>query len=194
MVYPPAEDSYLLSKELERYFFSLKDKNIKILDVGSGTGIQAETCIKSGINKKDITCLDIDEEAIAILKKKNLFAIKSDLFSILRKDRKFDLIIFNAPYLPEDKAGYDRGLDTTAGKYGYELILKFLDQARSFLSKEGKIFLLISSLSKPIVIARGAKRFGFHVVKLAEEKLFFEKLFVWCLDQGVRSKSLETGG
>ena len=41
-IYQPAEDSYLLQETLKQYLKS-KSKNIKILDMGSGTGIQAKT-------------------------------------------------------------------------------------------------------------------------------------------------------
>ena len=42
-IYQPAEDSYLL-KECLISFLSGKSKSINILDMGSGSGIQARTC------------------------------------------------------------------------------------------------------------------------------------------------------
>lgn len=175
MVYEPSEDSFLLEKEIKNYLSKLKDKNINVLDMGSGSGIQAKACIKAGIKRSKVLAADIDKEAIKILKKKGLKAVKTNLFSNIKE--RFNLIIFNAPYLPEDDL--EKGIDTTAGEKGYEIIIKFLEQAKVHLKPQGKILLLFSSLSRPEVILNYAKTQGYKYKKLAEQKLFFEKLFVY---------------
>jgi HemK-related putative methylase len=183
MVYTPEEDSFLLADEIRKYVNILskeEKRELKLLDMGSGTGILAETSINSGIKRENVLAVDIDGEAIKILRKKRLKALKSNLFSKINKKDKFDLIIFNAPYLPEDKdEPEDSRLATTAGKRGNETILKFLKQAKNFISKEGRIFLLFSSLSKPKTILAQAKKLGYNSNMLAEKSLFFEKLFVY---------------
>ena len=65
---------------------------------------------------------------------------QSNLFKNL--DEKFDTIIFNPPYLPSDPKLKDLTLD--GGKKGYELIQKFLKQAKKHLEKKGIILLLFS--------------------------------------------------
>ena len=178
-MYSPAEDSYFLSEEIKKHLSKIKNadlKQLKVLDMGSGSGIQAETCIVSGINKANITCVDIDGKVIKHLKSKGLKTKKRNIFSNLNKKSKFDLITFNPPYLPEDP--YDKQIDTTAGKNGYELILKFLKQAKTHLNKNGTILLLISSLSKPLIIKKEAKKLDYKLAVIKEKKLFFEKLFV----------------
>jgi release factor glutamine methyltransferase len=175
MVYQPEEDSHLLEKEVRSYIENTEDKNSRVLDMGSGSGFQALACIKAGIKKSNILCADIDSEAIKHLKNLKLKTRKTNLFSNIKK--KFDLIIFNPPYLPEDK--YDKGLDTTAGKKGYEIIIRFLKQAKSHLKKQAGILLLISSLSRPEFINSKAKKLGYKIKKLSDKKLFFERLEVW---------------
>lgn len=174
-MYSPREDSYFLSEILKS---QLKDKNkkIKILDIGSGIGILASSCLNLGF--KNIIASDIDSETINYLKtkfKNKIKIIKSDLFSQINE--KFDLIIFNPPYLPEDK--FDKKKDTTAGKKGCELIIRFLKQAKSHLKKDGKIILLFSSFSKPEKILEQARNLKYNYKLLAEKNLFFEKLFVY---------------
>lgn len=182
MVYPPSEDSFLLSEQVENYVSKLKYNHLKVLDMGSGSGIQARTAIKAGAKKENVLAIDINEEAIKELKKQKLNTIKSNLFSKIPKKSKFDIIIFNAPYLPEDK--YDKQADTTAGKKGYEIIIKFLRQAKSHLQEGGIILLLFSSLSKPKIILSEAKKQKYISEKLSEQDMgFFEKIFVYKLKQ-----------
>ncbi len=181
-IYQPSDNSYFLSEILRNY---LKDKknNIKILDMGSGSGIQAETCRELGFN--NILTVDINPEAVNHLKQLGLRSVKSDLFSNIKQ--KFDLIIFNPPYLPEDK--YDKEQDTTAGKKGYETIVRFLKQAKSHLKKEGVILLLFSSLSKPEIILKKAEELGYKCNILNNKKLFFEELYVYELKyNGIKRK------
>jgi len=178
-MYPPKEDSCLLAETLKKFFKnknktpSLKGK--KFLDMGSGSGIQAETLLKFAI-KENITCADIDKEAVLYLKNKGFNAIPSDLFS--KVNGKFDYIIFNPPYLPEDE--YDKAKDTTGGKKGDETVLNFLKQAKDHLKKGGMIFLLLSSLTPRERINKILTK-NCKYKKLAEKKLFFETLEVWLI-------------
>jgi len=184
MVYPPREDSYLLASVIKKYLKN-KSKDIKILDMGSGSGIQAKTCINSGF--KNVLAVDIDPEAIKHLKNQKLKVKQSNLFSEIFKrgltykrklvPLRFDLIVSNPPYLPEHR--YDKKMDTTAGKYGYELILKFLKQAKSHLNKDGEILLLFSNLSKPNIIKQNARKLSYSYKKLSSKKLFFEILYIY---------------
>ncbi len=173
-MYLPLEDSYFLSSELEK-FLKNKNKKLNILDIGAGSGIQAKTCLKLGFNK--VICADIDNEALSYLKKQKLKAIKSDLFSKIK--RKFSLIIFNPPYLPEHK--YDKAKDTSGGIKGDETILDFLNQAKSHMNKDSKILLLLSSLTPRKRINNLIKNLNYKKTKLAEKKLFFEKLEIWLI-------------
>lgn len=181
MIYSPSDDSFLLADEVKKHIFNIlgKGKNkLKVLDMGSGSGIQALSAIESGIKKTNILCADIDNEAVKFLKRLKLKTIKTNLFSNIKKSDKFSLIIFNAPYLPESK--YDNQADTTAGKKGYEIIIEFLKQAKSHLAKKGAILLLFSSLSKPKIILKEAKSLKYNFKILAKKSVgFFEKLFVY---------------
>lgn len=165
------DDSFFLSETLEKYLKN-KKKQISILDVGSSTGIQAETCMNSGFT--DVLAIDINPESIKLLKKKKIKAKQSNLFSDINE--KFDLIIFNPPYLPEDK--YDKEKDTSGGKRGDETIIRFLKQARKHLSKKGEILLLISSFTPRKNIEEILEKYYKKEI-LAEKKLFFETLEIW---------------
>jgi release factor glutamine methyltransferase len=180
MIYQPSDDSYLLASVLKKY-----SKNKKILDIGTGSGIQALTALKSGASF--VIASDINPEAKDYLKEHNIPFIHSDLFSSIID--KFDLIIFNSPYLPEDKREpSSSALSTTGGKHGDETILKFLKQAKLHLNKNGIILLLLSSLTPKEKIKKLLNKLGFHHNVIASKKLFMETLYVWEISP--RTKSL----
>lgn len=173
-MYFPAEDSYFLSEQL-RKLLKKEKKNIEILDMGSGSGIQSQTCIDFGFNR--VLSADIEDKAIKHLKKQKLKAIKSDLFSNIKI--KFDLIIFNPPYLPESK--FDKAKDTSGGKKGDETILKFLEQSKYHLNNQGKILLLLSSSTPKKRINKAIVKLKLKKEKLAVKKIFFETLEIFLL-------------
>ncbi len=172
-MYKPAEDSYLFTDVLKREIQKLlgKNPNLKFLEIGAGSGIHLQTAEISGVKKENVFSSDIDEISVAHCKLLGYNCIKSDLFRNI--NGKYNLIIFNPPYLPEDE--YDKNKDTSGGKKGSEVILRFLEQAKDYLEKEGRIFLLTSSLTPEIEFGK----FGYKAVEIGCEKLFYERLCVW---------------
>mgnify|MGYP001575006376 CR=1 FL=1 len=86
--------------------------------------------------------IDIDEESLEFCRKKGITVLKSNLFEKIDKKEKSDLIVFNPPYLPEDKREDTQSARATSGgKKGNEIILKFLKKVEKHLEKEGKILL-----------------------------------------------------
>lgn len=169
MIYPPSEDSYLLQKYVKKYAKG------KVLDMGTGSGILALEALKK---TKNVLASDINKEAVINAKNLGIKAIQSNLFSKIKG--KFNLIIFNPPYLPEDKnEPKDSKLATTGGKKGYELIKKFLKQAKPHMNKNGKILILISSLTgNPSVIFK-----DYNYKLLETQRLFFESISVYLLQK-----------
>lgn len=169
-LYEPREDSFLMEKWVKTKVQG------KVLDMGCGSGILSKAAKSKGC---DVLAVDINPLAVAYCKSSGIKAITSDLFSDVKS--KFNWIIFNPPYLP-DVGGED---DDTArivagGKMGYELIELFLQNAKNFLEKDGKILLLFSALSGPV--KQLFKKYGYGELLLEEKPLFFEKLFVYELE------------
>lgn len=169
-IYQPEEDSFFFQDFLNDYF---KKNNVKsYLDMGTGSGILSEEASKF-LKKENILAADINKKAVELVKKKGFTVLQSNLFSKISKDRKFDLITFNAPYLPDDAEEPKKSKNiTTGGKNGDEIALKFLKQAENHLTKEGKIFLLVSSLT-PM-----GKINNFNPRLVARKNLFMEELFI----------------
>jgi release factor glutamine methyltransferase len=171
MIYPPSDDSVLLLEQVKKYA-----KGKKVLDMGTGSGIQAETALKN--KAKLVIATDITKESAAALKNKGIKFIQSDIF--LKVKGRFDLIIFNPPYLPLDlREDKESALATTGGKQGDELILKFLKQAQKHLTKKGIILLVLSSLTPQSLIKKLLEQLKMKFQLLSEKKFFMEKLEVW---------------
>ena len=176
MIYQSAEDSYLLTAILKKELPELISENpsLKFLEIGVGSGIHLSTAEKTGIKKENIFSSDINEDAVSHCNLLGYNCLKSDLFKNIKG--KYNLIIFNPPYLPEDsKEPSDSRIATTGGKKGNEIVIKFLEQAKNYLEKNGKIFLLTSSLTPKIDFGR----LGYKFEELGCEKLFYEQLCVW---------------
>jgi release factor glutamine methyltransferase len=165
-IYRPREDSYLLQKYVKKYAKG------KVLDMGSGSGIQALTALKK---TKDVLAVDINENAVEHVKGLGVKAKVSNLFSDVKG--KFDLIIFNPPYLPGEKGRGETAL--SGGKKGHELIERFLKESKDHLKKGGKILLIASTLTGNI--KKLSKKIGYRIKILETESFFFEKISVQLL-------------
>ena len=112
------------------------------------------------------------------MKARGLIAFYQIYSKILNKKQiKFDLIIFNPPYLPIDnREPKESQLATTGGKFGSEIINKFLNQAKNYSKPTTKIFLITSSLTKEVNFE------GYKKEIVGRKKVFFEGLIAWKLE------------
>ncbi|MBI2137605.1 methyltransferase [Candidatus Woesearchaeota archaeon] len=175
--YEPAEDSYLLAEAVKKFATG------RVLDMGTGSGIQAITAAKSR-KVKSIVAADISQEALKYaaaeaakegVKGKITFS-KSNLFSNVTGE--FDTIIFNPPYLPQDKGIDDRAI--YGGKKGHETIEMFLDNCSRHLKSNGIILLLFSSLSGKNRIERAIENKCLQKEELEQKKAgMFEELYTY---------------
>ena len=182
-LYEPQEDSFLLQKHVKEHAKGI------VLDIGTGTGIQA---LEAAQSKKvvKVFAVDINEEPIKycirhIENKKIIFAM-SNLFSLFKKDErykqiKFDTIIFNPPYLPTDENYKDKAID--GGRKGYELICKFLHESKKFLKPKGKILIVFSSLTGKEKLDKFLIENYWKFKELDKQHIFFEDLFVYAINK-----------
>ena len=173
MIYDPQEDSFLLAKYVDKF------SKGKVLDLGTGSGIQSKIALR---HTKDVLAVDIDKESINFVKKKGIKTKYSDLFSEVNK--KFDLIIFNPPYLPEEELEDKESKKiTTGGKYGHEILERFFSQVNKYLNKDGKILIVFSSLTNKNKIDKIIRQNNFKFKLLEEQKMFFEKLYCYLIER-----------
>ena len=181
-IYEPREDSFLLQKHIKKHAKGI------VLDIGTGSGILAEEAASS---KKVVKVfgVDINEKAIkhCIINQKSdkiTFAI-SNLFNLFKKDRRykyirFDTIIFNPPYLPDNKKAKDIALD--GGAEGYNIICKFLHEAKKFIKPRGKILIVFSSLTSKPTLDKFLIKNYWKFKELEKKHIFFEDLYVYLIE------------
>ncbi len=170
-VYSPGEDSFLLENFLE----DLELEGKKVLDMGTGSGIQA---IKAAEKGADVTAADINPEALEEAREnaseknveERIDFVESDLFENI--EGKFDLIVFNPPYLPGEEGVGDEEI-WRGGEKGIEVTERFLSRVEGYLGEEGECLVILSSLAEYNELV---ERNGLELVE--EEKLWFENLYI----------------
>ena len=175
-VYVPAEDSYLLADNLEI------EEGQSVLEIGTGSGIVA--MYASRLTDR-ITVTDINFDACLLAEKnfndnniENIEILFGNLFEPV-KNRKFDVILFNTPYLPTEE---DDVIDDTinyafdGGLNGRKVIDLFLDEVKNHLNDGGIVQMIQSSLSGNQETLDRLDEMGFIAEIKASEHFFFEDI------------------
>lgn len=134
---------------------------VSVFDLGTGCGAICISLAAQLAQDKRITFVasEISTTALAIAKQNaqmllgpehTIRFIESDLLKNV-PTQKFDLIIANLPYIPEERIAYldasvkdhEPYIALSGGPSGFELIYKMLEQAPPFLAAHGQIMLEI---------------------------------------------------
>ena len=172
-VYEPSEDSFLLA---DAALSEIKGFE-RILEVGCGSGI-ISAVIKAN-TKASIIGIDINPHAAKCTRENRVDVIRGDLLSCIKG--RFDLIIFNPPYLPTKDEEIENGWLNYALDGGYDgrkVIYRFLEDAGRCLIESGKILMLVSSLSGIDEIRSRMVSLGYVVEDNLHENYMFEQLTV----------------
>jgi len=139
-VYAPAEDTWLLLRSAIK---ECRDGE-RVLEIGCGSGAVSGALSQRAL----VLATDINPHAVREARDRGVEAIRTDLFSGICG--KFDLVLFNPPYLPTDP---DERMDDwleyalDGGESGRVVIERFARSAGEVLAPGGRILLLISSLT-----------------------------------------------
>lgn len=117
----PRFETELLVDKTIKYIRESFDENIKILDIGTGSGAIA-IALKKAFPKASVTALDISDKALELAKENakinnvEINFIKSDILKNV--DGQFDVVISNPPYID-----YEEEIDERVRKYEPHLAL-----------------------------------------------------------------------
>lgn len=177
-VYEPAEDTFLLAENLQ------VERKHRVLEIGTGTGIVAitvsrkcRTVVATDINPHAIKCA---AHNIINNKTYNVELKEGDLFEPVNGE-KFDLILFNTPYLPtseDERVDDELEAAWNGGKDGREVIDRFLGELIHHLNPDGRVQLVQSSLSDIDKTLNKMEEMGLDASVTAREKHFFEEVVV----------------
>lgn len=166
MLYLPSDDTIFLANTVNRYSGTLA------LEIGTSSGIVLMELAK---NFSTVIGTDID------------FCSLKRLLEISRNQRvicchaasalhgiKFDLIVTNPPYLPNSTGQVDKTID--GGPTGVEITIDLLKDAIGRLEIDGKILIIVSSISDTRKLDSFLSKNNIIVKKIAQKDLFYEKL------------------
>jgi len=177
---------FISSKFLGRYVGSLLLKNTQVLDMGTGSGIIALCAARLGAS---VTAVDLNPTAVRCAAENfgrngfegKITILQCDLFSSLPRRPTFDYIIWNPPFYEGDpvtaadfawKAGTD-----------YETIRRFAHDAADYLSRSGRIILILSSDGNPERVLSFFHEQEFRSQTTAATRRLFETLRVYELSR-----------
>lgn len=162
----PSDDSIFLSNVVNHYHGQLA------LEIGTSSGIILKELSK---NFRIVIGTDIDFDSLkraqSVLKNERL--VCCDAASALH-DVRFDLIVTNPPYLPNNPNHVDKTVD--GGPTGIEVSIHILTSALDKLARNGKILILVSNLSDKKKLEVFVSENNLVINQIAQKKLFYEIL------------------
>ena len=178
-VYMPDADTILLLRAAHAEATS----NDFTLEIGSGRGLISQELAHK---VRRLIATDINPHAVRATKEKGIEVVRADLFSGIKG--KFDLILFNPPYLPTTAKEItpqwiNYALD--GGINGRETIDRFLKALSDHLRPGGRALLLISSLTGLKEVRETAMAAGLDMKEAARDRYFFEELYVLRLEEAL---------
>lgn len=184
-------DIYYISEKVfnPKYFYTskfmarhihLKEEDC-VLDVGTGSGIQAITAAKTAAR---VLAVDINPEAVRYAVKNvevnglspRVTVMEGDLFSPFKPGRQFSVILFSPPYLQgSPECNFDHALFDCDNR----LIRRFFRDAREFLSPEGYVQMVYSSIADHERMLEISREFGWYHDLIAHEKTSLEEFVIY---------------
>lgn len=176
---PRDETELLVRKAIE----IIKENNFKmVLDMCTGSGCIA--CMIAKLTNSQAMGVDISTEAIhTAFKNMEKFGLynraifrKSDIYSKIREDEKFDLIVSNPPYIPpkeketiQEEVSYEPDLALyTTDEEGLAFYEKIIKDAPKFLNKGGYLMFELG-IGQSTSVAQLMKKAGFENIKVLKD-------------------------
>ena len=186
-MYAPSEDTFLLADWIEHY------NGRRALEIGVGSGLLLAMLAK---NYAYVVGSDIDLKVLQHCRlqtpSEKVLLVCCDAGSAFGSG-KFDLIVSNPPYLPNDDGGNNNNnnnnIDNSnnnssldhniyGGPKGIETTIHFVKSALPLLAVDGKILIVISSFADSSALDRLVVENNMHKKVVKEKRLFYETLSI----------------
>jgi release factor glutamine methyltransferase len=170
-MYAPSDDTFFLADCIRQYYGS------RALEIGVGSGLLLNILEK---NFAYVAGSDIDLQALQYCKQQktsaNVLLVCCDAGSAFGIG-KFDLIVSNPPYLPNDDNNI-RDPAVHGGPTGIEITVHFINSALPLLAGDGKMLIVISSFANSSALDKVIVENKMHKKVLKKKRLFYETLSI----------------
>jgi release factor glutamine methyltransferase len=156
---PRSETERLVEEVLYLYDTYFDQKDVSVLDLGTGSGcIGITLALEESHMKVSISDISLDALKVATKNKDKLKAdvniIHSDLFKNI--DQKFDIIVSNPPYIPDEEAlesivKKEPDVALFGGQLGVDFYEKILKDIRPFLNDNSLIAFEHGYMQKDVI-------------------------------------------
>ena len=180
-MYTPSDDTFLLADCIDRY------NGRRALEIGVGSGFLLNILEK---NFAYVAASDIDLQVLQHCRQQTpsekVLLVCCDAGSAFGNS-KFDLIVSNPPYLPNDDGDSSNNSDNSSnipdptidgGPKGIETTIHFVNSALPLLAGDGKILIIISSFADSSALDRVVIENNMHKKVVNEKRLFYETLSI----------------
>jgi release factor glutamine methyltransferase len=171
-MYDPSDDSYLLADCIRQY------NGRRALEIGIGSGLLLSILEK---NFSYVAGSDIDLQALQHCRQQmissNALLVCCDAGSAFGIG-KFDLIVSNPPYLPNDDRYNIQDPTVHGGPTGIETTVHFINSALPLLAGDGKMLIVISSFADSEALDNVVVENKMRKKVVKEKRLFYETLSI----------------
>jgi len=175
-----AESASILTEQIPK----IVQRDDQILDVGTGSGVQAIFSVFAGA--KNVVAIDKNPQAITCARKNitlhqlvsKINIRRGDLLTPLSNGEKFDLIIADLPFVSNPPRNL---FEEAFFDLNYQVNRRFLQQAPDYLVDRGKILITYSSLGDIPLFERMISKYNLKILSISEKKESNEKWKVYTL-------------
>ena len=164
-MYVPSDDTFLMADCIRQY------SGTWALEIGVGSGVLLNLLEKNFAN---VAGSDIDLRALQHCRGRSR-ALLACCDAASAFAGRYDLIVSNPPYLPDDKV---RDTTVHGGPKGIETTVHFVESALPLLERGGKMLLVISSLADTSLLDQLVKEKKLDKKVVKEKRMFYETLSV----------------
>jgi release factor glutamine methyltransferase len=175
-MYIQNDDTLLLLESIKRY------TGLSVLEIGVGSG---RICEKLSENFEFVVGIDVDIESIKYCQKNIDSQNRKSQINWLCCDvvssivGKFDLIVSNPPYLPNEDAYDVQDQTVYGGTNGVELTIRFINESLPLLNKHGKIIIISSSLANINYLNEYISNKNLEKKIINKKKLLFYTIYLY---------------